>query len=61
MVGDVRMSLMENIDPKILETSLGGDDDRTFESKVYLQGDFIRDYAHILNERKSEAESYEKE
>ena len=56
----MRVSLQEKIDPKILESSLGGDDNRTFDSSTYLQGDFTRDFADIINGKEENNHCIEK-
>ena len=40
--------LLEDIDASLLETDLGGTDDRVYESVKYLQGDFSKCYRSIL-------------
>ena len=53
IIGDeIKLKLHEKIDVNVLETSLGGDDDRPFVSSEYLQADFSRDFSAILNDAK---------
>ena len=42
--------LYADIDQSILETSLGGGDDRPFDTKLYLQGPFQKEMQAILSE-----------
>jgi hypothetical protein len=48
MVHDNKI-LTETIDPAVLEKSLGGDDERLFESNKWLNSSFEDDYYTILN------------
>lgn len=41
--------LFREVDGSILERSLGGGDERPFDSSVYLRGPFAKDYLAIIN------------
>ena len=47
---DIISQLSEKLDPSVLETTIGGDDARPFNSSKYLQGEFHRDFTAILND-----------
>mmetsp|Transcript_13586 Transcript_13586/g.13163 ORF Transcript_13586/g.13163 Transcript_13586/m.13163 type:complete len:260 (-) Transcript_13586:91-870(-) len=45
---DARIQLLKEIHGAVLETSVGGEDKRPFNSKMYLEGDFKKCFASIL-------------
>jgi hypothetical protein len=48
---NIRSTLLTIIDEDVLESSLGGKDDRPFESELYLSSQMAEDYLTSLNNR----------
>lgn len=53
MVTDLK-TLEKDIDPAMLETSIGGKDSRPFDSSLYINGDFNKEFNAILSDKENE-------